>query len=294
MTKQKLHQPVLLDSVISNLSPQKGEKYLDLTAGMGGHSKAILNISQNYQQSVLVDRDPFAIEQLKPFCDQNNIKLINQDFLGAARQLLEQGQQFDLILLDLGVSSPQLDQVERGFSFAKEADLDMRMDTRAELDAYRVVNKYPASKLEKLFVDYGEVKPKIAKRVAKEIISQRPILTTVKLADTISHVVKRRGKIHPATVFFQAIRIEVNDELNQLKQTLEILPQLLEPGGRLAIISFHSLEDRIVKQFFKQETSKGLISQLKLVNKKPILGSIEDVPNPRSRSAILRIVIKQK
>ncbi len=294
MTKQKLHQPVLLNSTVNNLAPKKGDKYLDLTAGMGGHSKVILDFCENYQQSVLVDRDPFAISQLKQVFTNQTVEIINQDFFSASCQLVKEGRIFDLILLDLGVSSPQLDQAGRGFSFAKEAELDMRMDTRAELDAYRVVNKYRANQLEQIFVDYGEVKPKQAKRVADQIVRNRPILTTTKLAEVVGHCVKRRGKIHPATVYFQAIRIEVNDELNQLRQTLELLPQLLEPGGRLAIISFHSLEDRLVKQFFKNEFSKGLLSQLKPVTKKPILGSIYDAPNPRSRSAILRVAIKQK
>ncbi len=294
MTKtQKLHQSVLLKSVLDTLSPKQGEKYLDLTAGMGGHAREIFSLTKKYSQSVLVDRDPFAIGQLEDL-KQNGVILINKDFLSASEQLVEEGKKFDMILLDLGVSSPQLDQAERGFSFNKEAELDMRMDSQSNLDAYRVVNKYSRDQLEKIFVDYGEIKPKIAKKVAREIAINRPILTTTILADVISRVVKRRGKTHPATVYFQAIRIEVNDELNQLQKTLSNLPKLLEPGGRLAIISFHSLEDRIVKQYFKAQFNLGLIGDLKPVNKKPILGSIEDVSNPRSRSAILRVAIKQK
>ncbi len=294
MTKTKtLHQSVLLKSVLATLKPQKGDNYLDLTAGMGGHAREIFKVSQNYQKSVLVDRDQFAISQLKDL-KQNGVQIINQDFLTASKQLIAQNYTFDLILIDLGVSSPQFDQIERGFSFSKEARLDMRMDERSTLDAEKIINHYSKDRLSQIFIDYGEVKAKIAQKVALEIVKNRPINTTTELANLISHVIKRRGKIHPATVFFQAIRIEVNDELNQLQQTLELLPQLLKPGGRLAIISFHSLEDRLVKNFFKQEFDKGLISQLEPVTKKPILGSIEDVPNPRSRSAILRVVKKQK
>ncbi len=293
MTKQTLHKPVLLASTLAKISPEEGEMYLDLTAGMGGHSRAILNLTKNYKQSVLVDRDAFAISQLQDL-KEKSVKLMNQDFLSAVKELEASGSKFDLILLDLGVSSPQLDHAERGFSFTKMADLDMRMDRSSELNAYQVVNKYNLSQLSQIFVEYGEVKKKTADKVSREIVLNRPILTTVDLANVISRVVRRRGKIHPATVYFQAIRIEVNDELNQLKQTLEILPKILEPGGRLAIISFHSLEDRIVKQYFKNQFGLGLLAELKPLTKKPILGSIEDAPNPRSRSAILRVVIKTK
>lgn len=293
MTKQKLHQSVLLESVLAYLKPTKGDSYLDLTAGMGGHAEAILSITENNKDAVLVDRDAFAIEQLTKYV-QNGVTLLNQDFLSAAKDLVLQKQQFDLILCDLGVSSPQLDQVERGFSFSKSAKLDMRMDSSQELSADKIVNQYSASQLSQIFIDYGEVKPKLARKVATAIVQNRPITTTTDLANLICHLVFKRSKTHPATVYFQAIRIAVNDELGQLQKTLEMIPALLKPGGRVAIISFHSLEDRIVKQYFQQQMKLGLIGQLKIITKKPILGEIYDVSNPRSRSAKLRVALKQK
>lgn len=292
MSQKLLHQPVLLESVLAILAPQPNESYLDLTAGMGGHARAVIARTQTPAGAVLVDRDQFAIDQLGDLV-ASGARVIKSDFAAASRQLAGEGQTFDLILLDLGVSSPQLDQAERGFSFQQTARLDMRMDQAAEISADQVINHYSVSELTRIFKDWGEVSPRLARRVAQAIVDNRPLATTTDLADLISRHHPRRGKTHPATRFFQAVRLEVNQELDQLSQALAVLPKLLRSGGRVAIISFHSLEDRLVKQFFKEQFDQGLASQLAPLTSKPILGAIEDDSNPRSRSATLRGAIKK-
>ena len=292
MKQHQLHIPVLLESVLFVLQPKVGDSYLDLTAGMGGHARAILARTEATCEAVLVDRDEFAINQLEDL-GQSGAQLIRNDFLHASQQLIEQGRKFDLVLIDLGVSSPQLDQAERGFSFSKSARLDMRMDQSSPISAYEVVNTYPLRKLSQVFQDFGEESPKRATAIAGAIVKNRPLDTTTELADLIGSISKRRGKTHPATRIFQAIRIEVNQELMQLTSTLELLPKLLKPGGRLAIITFHSLEDRLVKRFLKDKFDQGLASQFVPISAKPIFGAINDDSNPRSRSAILRGAVKK-
>lgn len=291
-TPTPIHQPVLLDSVLAVLSPERGDSYLDLTAGMGGHARAILDQTKSPEKAVLVDRDQFAIGQLDDL-RASGAKVEQSDFATAGQRLVDLGQSFDLILLDLGVSSPQLDQAERGFSFQQTAKLDMRMDQKADLSAYEVVNRYPVADLTRIFIDWGEVSPRLAQRIADAIADNRPVETTTDLADLISRHCPRRGKTHPATRFFQAVRLEVNQELDQLDRILKLLPKLLKSGGRVAIISFHSLEDRLVKRFLKEQFDQGLASQLASLIKKPIFGAKEAVSNPRSRSAILRGAIKK-
>ena len=294
-----LHQSVLLEATLRELQPQVGESYLDLTAGMGGHARAVLAQTTNYANSLLVDRDDFALNQLADLRAQG-VTTWKSDFAAATDRLVTDQRQFDLILLDLGVSSPQLDQGERGFSFNKTAKLDMRMDQTAELDAYQIVNYYSIGQIVQILTDYAEIKPKLAMRVAQVIDTarrQQAIETTTELAELICQTLPSKlkyGKTHPATKYFQAIRMAVNDELGQLRAALERLPQLLTPGGRVAIISFHSLEDRLVKTFFKTQTQRGLLAELELVTPKPILGSVEDVSNPRSRSAVLRVAMKKQ
>lgn len=292
MKQHQLHIPVLLESVLAVLEPKLGDSYLDLTAGMGGHARAILARTKAACEAVLVDRDKFAISNLDDL-GKSGVQLIHSDFLQACQKLTGQGRQFDLILIDLGVSSPQLDQAERGFSFSKPARLDMRMDQSAPISAHEVVNTYPARKLSQVFQDFGEDSPKRATAIAGAIVKNRPLDTTTELANLIGSISKRRGKINPATKIFQAIRIEVNQELMQLTSTLEMLPKLLGPGGRLAIISFHSLEDRLVKRFLKEQFDQGLASQFVPISAKPIFGAINDDSNPRSRSAVLRGAVKK-
>ena len=285
------HIPVLLSEVLATLAPRPGESYLDLTAGLGGHAKSILDVTLNYKESVLVDRDEFAINHLKQkFTD--DITIMNTDFYGAVLQLIECGKTFDMILADFGVSSPQLDNGERGFSFRNDGPLDMRMDTRQSLTAAEVVNHWSERNLTKLFINYGEEKPGRAKMLAREIVTHRPIHTTTELASLIAGK-SRYSHTHPATQVFQAIRIAVNDELTEIEKTLPLLPKLLNKNGRVGIITFHSLEDRLVKDFFKEASSHGEESELKLVNKKPIMATPDDlVINPRARSAKLRVATR--
>ena len=288
---EKLHIPVLLSEVLATLNPRPGESYLDLTAGYGGHAKEILDVTQQYEGSVLVDRDDFAIEYLKQKFP-SGIQLVNTSFYDAVQQLVECGKTFDIILADFGVSSPQLDMEERGFSFKNEGPLDMRMDRRQEFSADDVVNHYKEAQLADIFVRFGEEKPGRAKMLAREIVHNRPIKNTKQLADIIIGKSKY-SKTHPAARVFQAIRIAVNDELGEIEKTLPLLPKLLNKNGRLGIITFHSLEDRLVKDYFKEASSYGEESLLTIVNKKPIIAESQElVINPRSRSAKLRVAVR--
>lgn len=286
------HVPVLLSEVLASLNPERGESYLDLTAGYGGHAKSILDVTLNYKDSVLVDRDEFAIENLKTKFKDTGITTMNTDFYDAVLQLIECGRTFDLILADFGVSSPQLDNDERGFSYHHDGPLDMRMDRRQRLTASDIVNHYSERDLADIFVRFGEEKPGRAKMLAREIVTNRPITTTKQLADLIL-AKSKYSHTHPAARIFQAIRIVVNDELGEIKKTLPLLPKLLNKGGHVGIITFHSLEDRLVKDYFKEATSHGEESELVQGNKKPIIaGPNELVINPRARSAKLRVATR--
>jgi 16S rRNA (cytosine1402-N4)-methyltransferase len=288
-----LHVPVLLEETIRLLNPQPSETYLDLTAGYGGHASAILAKTNNPQGAVLVDRDENAIEQLKALKDSGAV-LLHTDFVTAAQQLVKEGKQFDMILVDLGVSSPQLDRAERGFSFSKDAPLDMRMDQSAETSAHSIVNRSSEEALRRIITNYGEVPIGFAARIAKAIVRNRPIETTTELADLI--LKEHRGKwqrIHPATRTFQALRIATNDEIAQIEAVLPLLPTLLNKGGRVGVISFHSLEDRPVKRYFKEQASAGYEAELDMLTRKPVEGVTHDVHNPRSRSAKLRVAVKK-
>jgi 16S rRNA (cytosine1402-N4)-methyltransferase len=287
------HIPVLLEATLRTLDPQSGQTYLDLTAGYGGHASAVLEKTGNYQGSVLVDRDDYAIEHLSPLAEKG-ARLMHTDFVTAARQLAEEGEAFDIILIDLGVSSPQLDQGERGFSFTKSGPLDMRMDRRQEQSAERLVNTASLEELTTIIREYGEEPTGQARRIAQAIVTHRPLQSTEALAELILSTHRGRWqRTHPATRTFQALRIAVNDELGQVKQMLPLLPKLLKPGGRVGVISFHSLEDRLVKRFFKEQFEAGFEAELAPVTKMPIEGATEDVHNPRSRSAKLRVAVKK-
>jgi len=283
------HVPVLLEDVTKVLAPNQNESYLDLTAGYGGHASKIIEIMGDFTNVTLVDRDEHAISELsKKF--GSGVEIRHQDFLGAATDLNNESKKFDMILIDLGVSSPHLDNASRGFSFQTEAPLDMRMDIRQKLTAEHIVNFYSYKDLTKILIQYGE-EPK-AKKIATSIVSSRPISSTLHLAKIVEDSYGYRGKTHPATRTFQALRIAVNQELRQLELVLPILLLLLNEGGRLAVISFHSLEDRIVKRFFKTESKAGYEARLKELTKKPLSGATHDVLNRRARSAKLRAVIK--
>jgi 16S rRNA (cytosine1402-N4)-methyltransferase len=290
---EKLHNPVLLSEVLAGLAPKPGESYLDLTAGFGGHASKILDVTQQFKDSYLIDRDEFAIDYLKSKFP-SSINYINSDFYSAVLQLLECGKTFDMILADFGVSSPQLDMEERGFSFRYDAPLDMRMDRRQKLTAYDVINKTSERELIDIFKKYGEIPDGRAHAFARVIVHHRPIKSTLELADLIKTRIHGYSRIHPATQVFQAVRIVVNDELGQIEKTLPLLPKLLNKNGRLGIITFHSLEDRLVKDFMREASNHGEESELSIINKKPITAeNVELVINPRARSAKLRLAARR-
>jgi 16S rRNA (cytosine1402-N4)-methyltransferase len=291
--KTKMHEPVLLSEVLEVLSPRYGESYLDMTAGLGGHAQNILAKTQNFKDCVLVDRDQDAINRLQAKFANQEVEIINENFYQASLRLIRTGRQFDLILADLGVSSLHLNTASRGFSFMRPGLLDMRMDQRQKLTAEDVINTYSAIELEEIIKEYGE-EPK-SRIIAKRIVENRPISNTTDLANIVARAYGKRSSKHPATRTFQAIRIAVNDELRRLSKSLPVWLSLLKPGGRVGIISFHSLEDRIVKKFFKENSINKYDAKLKLLTKSPISASNNElVNNPRSRSAKLRAAEKIK
>lgn len=292
---QELHTPVLLEETVRLLKPSEGESYLDLTAGYGGHAGRILDITGNYTESVLVDRDEYAIKHLKSFSDKG-VRLMNNDFVTAAKQLIKEEKKFSVVMIDLGVSSPQLDQSERGFSFTNSGPLDMRMDQRQAMSAKTLINKASEEELIYIMYRYGEEPLKVAKIIAKTIIEHRPLDTTGELAELIEKT--QRGRFKKQTIkliarTFQSIRIAVNDEIKLIEDLLPHLPDLLKVGGRVGIISFHSLEDRLVKRYFKEQSDSGYEAELLPITKKPISGKTYDVHNPRARSSKLRVAVKK-
>ena len=304
------HKPVLLNEVIAGLEIKPGGVYVDCTVGGGGHSFEIAKRRANGHLYAF-DRDQEAIvaskERLKDF---DNVTFIHDNYKNAKEDLDNLGVAgVDGVLIDLGVSSPQLDHGERGFSFLHEGRLDMRMDRRQKLSAYEVVNTYPREKLVEILYKYGEESN--AKNIVQKIMEAReksPIETTMELKNIVESAFPKKviyGKGGVSKQTFQAIRIEVNGELEGLEQALQNLVDLLGKGGRMAVISFHSLEDRIVKNLFKNLSTDcicppktpvcicGHKASVKLINKKPITASKEELEfNPRSSSAKLRIIEK--
>lgn len=290
---EALHAPVLLEPVLAYLNPQSGESYLDLTAGYGGHASHVLERTAAPEQTVLVDRDQFAIDQLKAQPAFGACDIRHADYLSASQRLAATGQQFDMILADLGVSSPHLNEGTRGFSFRQAGPLDMRMDQNQALTAEIVVNDWSEAELVDILAKYGE-EPK-ARQIARLIVANRPIGSTAALAEIAAKAWPGHSRVHPATRTFQAIRIAVNDELGQLTQSLSVWQSLLKPGGRLAVISFHSLEDRLVKQYFVERAGNRYDAELQLLTKRPITASPNEIAfNPRARSAKLRAAVKIK
>jgi len=305
------HISVLLDEVIEGLNINENGTYVDCTLGGAGHSSEIIKRLNSNGKLIGIDQDLEALsaanEKLNAY---ENVMYIHNNFTNIENILNEiEIDNIDGILMDLGVSSYQLDNGERGFSYMKDAPLDMRMDREAELTAYDVVNGYSEDKLYKLIRDYGE--EKFASRIAKFIVDRRensPINSTIQLVDIIKAAIPakaRREGPHPAKRTFQAIRIEVNRELEILDKAIEGSINKLKKGGRLAIITFHSLEDRIVKNKFKDLADPckcpkefpicacGKVPTIKIISKKPIEPTKEEVEeNPRSRSAKLRIAEK--
>lgn len=282
-----VHNPVLVGQVIDFLIVSTGKKYLDLTVGAGGHS---LEIIKRGGRVLGIDLDPEILARARQVLG-NQATLVEGNYKDVDLIAKENGfEKLDGILLDLGLSSFQLDSPERGFSFRFDAPLDMRMSPELGVRAVDLVNGLNVGELEELFMKLGEEKQ--ARRIAKEIVGSRvdhKITTTTELAEIVKKVKKVSfGKhIHPATQVFQALRIAVNDELNNLREVLPKASSLLGKDGRLVVISFHSLEDRIVKDFFKSS------SELKVLTEKPITASEEEVGlNPRSRSAKMRVAEK--
>ena len=307
----ELHVPVLLKEVIEGLNIKKDGIYLDLTLGRGGHSEQILKRLSPKGLLVGVDQDETAIKESEERLSKvsSNYKIVRSNFQNVDLILQELGiKEVDGVLMDLGVSSPQFDNPERGFSYRFDSSLDMRMDQRNTLTAYEIVNKYSEREIFEILRDYGEEKYaySIAKNICKERVN-KPIQTTFELVDIIkrSKPAKELKKVgHPAKQTFQALRIAVNDELNVLKITLEKVVKYLAPKGRLAVIAFHSGEDKIVKQFFKNmtvvegnrndlpETSEE--KDFVLVTRKAIAPSEEELEtNHRSASSKLRIIEKK-
>ncbi len=298
----KQHKPVLLEEVVKILSPRDGKTYLDCTFGGGGHTRRILESADC--KVVSLDRDPAAIERAKAvsadYPDRFEFRPLafsDLDMLG--------GESFAGILFDFGVSSFQLDTPERGFSFMREGPLDMRMDTTKGFTAREYIESADESELVEILREYGE-EPR-ARKIARAIIAAREadkISTTAELAKAIAEAAPSHERIHPATRAFQALRIKVNDELGEIERALPKAFAALESGGVMAAISFHSLEDRIVKKFFKKAAGRpedrfdtsfvqDRVKLAELLTRKPILPSDEETANnPRSRSAKLRAIRK--
>jgi 16S rRNA (cytosine1402-N4)-methyltransferase len=311
------HTPVLLEAVLDWMAPVPGRVYVDATLGGGGHAKGLLERLQptptdTTTRLIGMDQDPAALahakEVLAPYA--SHVAWVHANFSTLPVCLSELGIPAVTggVLADLGVSSHQLDTGERGFSFRADAPLDMRMDPATTLTAEGVVNTYSEQALSHIFGTYGEAR--FSKTIARAIVQQRtqqPLRSTGELATLVAGVYRRHGggdggRIHPATQVFQALRIEVNDELGHLERFLKTLPSLLAPGARILIISFHSLEDRIVKRFFQQESRECVCpprlpvcqcshrATLKVLTGKPVVASPDEVKeNPRSRSAKLRV-----
>ena len=298
------HVPVLLQETIAALEITSGADVIDATLGSGGHAEAILRVNAPDGRLLGLDVDPEALnraaQRLKPFHDRVTLVRSSYDRLLTVAQGAGMTG-VDAVLFDLGLSSDQLARRDRGFSFLGDGPLDMRFDPSQELTAADLVNNLTVEELANLIYRYGE--ERFSWRIARAIVAARPLRTTRELAETVARAVgKRRERLHPATRTFQALRIAVNDELTVLERALPQAVTLLRPGGRLVVISFHSLEDRIVKRFFRQEARDCICppdvpacicdhrATLRIVTRKPVRpGPAEIISNPRSRSARLRV-----
>lgn len=300
-----MHKSVLLNETIENLNIRPDGIYVDCTLGYGGHSEQILKrLTTGHLYAFEQDSEAISHsqERLKEYKDK--LDIIKSNFVNLKSELESRGiTSVDGIIFDLGFSSPQIDDPKRGFSFMKDAKLDMRMDREQRLSAYEVVNNYKQEELTEIFYKYAE--EKYSRVIAKNIVASRPISRTLELVDVIKQSVPVRYALtrHPERVIFQALRIEVNQELKVLESVLPDAIDMLNKGGRICVITFHSLEDRIVKQTFKVNSEidslvKGLPvipdeykPKIKLINKKPILPSDEEcMENSRSKSAKLRVI----
>jgi 16S rRNA (cytosine1402-N4)-methyltransferase len=290
--REAIHVPVLLKEAIDFLAVRRGGTYIDATVGLGGHSYEIAKRLGAPGHLIGLDKDPAALEKARKRLapqgtDWPEITLLHRSFAEIAKG--EQAATVDGILADIGVSSLQLDNAARGFSFQAEGPLDMRMDPHSERTAEQVVNHLDERQLADVIYEFGEERR--SRRIARAICRSRPIRSTAHLADVISAAARPMNqaerRIHPATRTFQALRIFVNRELDDLKALLAAAPQILKPGGRIIVISFHSLEDRIVKDAFRDGAMKDMY--YRILTKKPVVASEEESDrNPRARSAKLR------
>ena len=291
------HVPVLLDEVLEYLNVRPGGVYVDATLGLAGHSSAIARRLGGKGRLICFDRDPEAMEAAKAQLDEVRAELGAEmpEVVFEPRAFSEASSQvkpgsLDGLLADFGVSSLQLDEAHRGFSFRSDGPLDMRMDTRGGETAEQVVNQEDENELADLIYEFGEERR--SRRIARAIVRARPITTTAQLAQIVSAAAPsmKGDKIHPATRTFQALRIRVNNELGEIESLLKSAPSLLKPGGRLVLISFHSLEDRLVKDAFREA---GRNKVFEVLTKKPVVaGEQEEMRNPRSRSAKMRAAEK--
>ncbi len=282
------HIPVLVEEVLELLAVKEDGLYVDATLGSGGHTERILKKLGPSGRVIGIDRDIEAIKRTRQRLKDRRLITIHASFSGLSEALRGAGfKEVDGIMMDLGVSMNQLKDPERGFSFQSDARLDMRMDRSQTLTAEEIVNQWSAQKIERIIREYGE--ERFARPIAKAIITERkrgPIYSCRQLADIVMRVKRKRGRIHPATKTFQALRIAVNNEIEELQQGLEQSVKLLKKDGRLAVISYHSIEDRTVKRFFVKAERDGLMQR---ITKKPIVPSEEEVRrNPSARSAKLR------
>lgn len=289
-----MHIPVLLNEVLKYLNPQPNQNFVDATIGDGGHARAILENTAPKGKLIAIDRDIDSIvrakSNLKEF--ENRVLFINDSFGNLLEIVAASGfSQIAGILFDFGMSTSQLLNSGRGFSFQRNEILDMRYDTEIPITAEDILNDYSAVELFEIFKKLGE-EPR-AKIIVKAVINARKkkrIRTTKELVEIIEKVLRRRGKLHPATLIFQALRIEVNSELTEIERALAQIPEVLKSGGRAAFVSFHSLEDRLIKNWAKDLSKKNII---KILNKKPLIASAEELKaNPKSRSAKLRVIEK--
>ena len=298
-SEYNMHQPVLLKEVLGYLNPQSNQNFIDATVGDGGHAKEILKCIAPNGKLLAIDRDAESIIRAKTNLAEfrDRVLFINDSF-GNIRKIAEEAmsqiRSFGLIngvLFDFGVSSTQLENSGRGFSFQKDEILDMRFDVKTSVTAEDIVNEYSEADLAKIFFNFGEEHR--AKKIAKAIVIARKhkrIKTTGELVRIIEIAAKRRNRLHPATLIFQALRIEVNNELSEIQKALDAIPEIIKKGGIAAFILFHSLEDRLVKNWARNLGTKG---KIEVLNKKPIIASAEELRiNPRSRSAKLRIIEK--
>ncbi|MCF7793762.1 MAG: 16S rRNA (cytosine(1402)-N(4))-methyltransferase RsmH [Candidatus Cloacimonetes bacterium] len=303
------HVPVLLDEAIDALQIKPGGIYIDATLGGGGHTQKILQTNDQIHLFSF-DQDEESLKQTKPLVQKySNLTIIKENFANLRTCLaLERIKKIDGILFDLGVSSHQINAAERGFSFSLEGKLDMRMNAESDLTAFEIINKFEPKKLKNIFLEYGEEKEafKIAREIAKarEI---RQIETTLELAQIIDRATSSKKKIKAKARIFQALRIYINGEIEVLKTALSDAVKILNPGSRIVVISYHSLEDRIVKKFFQNEEldcvcPNGFLkcvcdkeSTLKIITRKPLLPSEDEISrNPRARSAKMRIAERKE